>query len=133
MFKTVKTNKVINPLGPYVQGAIFNNMMFISGQVGLNKKSKLFTKNITEETMFILDNIKHILEEGQFKVNNIIKTTIYVTDINNLKKINIEYEKFFLNNSSQFPTRSCVQVAKLPYGVNIEIEAIAIKNLLEKV
>ncbi|CAL4043311.1 2-iminobutanoate/2-iminopropanoate deaminase [Buchnera aphidicola (Anoecia corni)] len=129
MFKTIHTNKVISPLGPYVQGSIFNNMMFISGQIGLNKKPESSTKNITEETMFILNNINYILQEGEFKVNNIIKTTIYVTDIHDLKKINIAYEKFFLNHNSQFPTRSCVQVAKLPYDANIEIEAIAMKNL----
>ncbi|QCI19410.1 Rid family detoxifying hydrolase [Buchnera aphidicola] len=129
MFKVIQTNKVASPLGPYVQGSIFNNIMFISGQIGLNKKYNFLNKNITEETMFILNNINHILQEGEFKVNNIIKTTVYVTDIHDLKKINIAYENFFLNHNSKFPTRSCVQVVNLPYGANLEIEAIAMKNL----
>jgi len=132
MFEEIKTNRAPKPIGPYVQGSKNSTIIYISGQIALNELHKTIPENVVDQTKKVLLNIKEILEKGKFYVNNIIKTTIFITDLAYIKDINKVYEEFFLKNKAMFPARSCVQVQKLPYGAKIEMEAIAMnfkKNL----
>ncbi|MBZ2279761.1 hypothetical protein K4105_04415, partial [Buchnera aphidicola] len=82
-------------------------------------------KSIKEQTRIILINIKSIIQAAKLEIKNIIKTTIFTTNLKNFDKINETYEKFFIDNISPFPARSCVEVKALPKNVKIEIAAIA--------
>jgi len=126
MSTAINTKKVPQPIGPYSQAIKINNMVITSGQIPINKNDFTNLKDIKEQTLFVLNNIKLIIEESGLKIQNIVKTTIFLTDITQLEIINDVYEKFFLKYHNIFPARSCIQVSRLPKDVNIEIEAIAI-------
>ncbi|XBC40069.1 MAG: Rid family detoxifying hydrolase [Buchnera aphidicola (Nurudea ibofushi)] len=123
---TTNLNENFDPIGPYKTSIQVENLIFISGQI-----SKTFNKtqnNIIVQTKEILNNIKSILKNHNAKVKDIIKTTIFLTNLENLDSINSIYKKFFMKYSNQFPTRSCIEVSKLPYNASIEIETIAYKK-----
>ncbi|WP_343192446.1 Rid family detoxifying hydrolase [Buchnera aphidicola (Taiwanaphis decaspermi)] len=128
MYKIIKTKKSPKPIGPYVQGIDTGNFIFVSGQIPIDENSGNIPENINDQTYQTLLNIKFIIEKAKLTLNNIIKTTIFIVDINDLKQINKTYNNFFKENNSKFPTRSCVEVNKLPKNVKIEIEAIAYRK-----
>ncbi|ADK17061.1 MULTISPECIES: RidA family protein [Clostridium] len=112
-------------IGPYSQGIIHGDLIFVSGQLPINPTTgNLLEGNIRDMTRQCMDNISAILKEAQSDINKIVKTTIFVADLNDFAEVNEEYATFFENVS---PARSCVQVAALPKGARIEIEAIARK------
>ena len=124
MKKIVKTNKAPQPVGPYNQAVIHNSTMYISGQIALDPITKeLVTDNLTEETMLVMNNLKAILENENLSFENVIKSTIFLSDMGNFKEVNEIYASFF--KSGNEPARETVEVSKLPLGVNVEISMIA--------
>ena len=124
MKKIVKTSKAPQPVGPYNQAVIHNSTMYISGQIALDPITKeLVINNLTEETMLVMNNLKAILENENLSFENVIKSTIFLSDMGNFKEVNEIYASFF--KSGNEPARETVEVSKLPLGVNVEISMIA--------
>ena len=126
MQKTViKTSEAPAPIGPYSQAILINNMLFISGQICINPSTgELKNKDIREETDQVMRNLLAILGESGMSFNHVVKTTIFITDMNRFAEINEAYGKYFTAN---FPARETVQVSALPKFVNVEISMIAVK------
>ena len=125
--KAILTKKAPLPIGPYNQAIQFDNLLFISGQIPLDPENgKLISSGIKEETNKVMTNIQCILEEAKMNFNNVVKTTIFLKDMNDFVEVNTEYAKFFENYIS--PARETVEVSQLPKNVNIEISCIAIKD-----
>ncbi len=127
MSKTIiSTANAPAPIGPYSQAVLKDNMLFISGQVCIDPATGgLKNKDIQEETHQVMHNLKAILQEAGIDFSNVVKTTIYLTDMNRFSEINEIYGKYFDGNSA-FPARETVQVSALPRFVNVEISMIAI-------
>ena len=124
MKKIIKTENAPKPIGPYNQAVIAGNYMFISGQIALNPKNgELITGEIQKETTQVMENLKAILSEASLTFENVVKTTIFLSDMNDFSSVNEIYGSY-LNNSTA-PARETVQVSKLPVGVNVEISMIA--------
>ena len=124
MKKIVKTNKAPQPVGPYNQAIIHNSTMYISGQIPLNPITKeLVTNNLKKETMLVMNNLKAILESENLSFENVIKSTIFLSDMGSFNEVNEIYATFF--KSGDEPARETVEVSKLPLGVNVEISMIA--------
>jgi 2-iminobutanoate/2-iminopropanoate deaminase len=122
----IKTTNAPAPIGPYNQAVLTGNMLFISGQIAINPKtSELETKNLEEETKLVMENLKAILTEAGMTFENVIKTSIFISDMNNFAKINQVYGNYF--NANTAPARETVEVSNLPKFVNVEISAIAVK------
>lgn len=124
VINTINAPKVI---GPYVQAVDSGMMIFISGQIPVCPKSEQVIDNIAHQTRQSLNNIQAIVEAASLKVANIVKTTVFMKDLNDLAIINDVYETFFIEHNALFPVRSCVEVARLPKDMKIEIEAIAVR------
>lgn len=133
MLHVISTKKSPMPLGPYVQAIDIGNITFISGQIGMLPDTNVMPDNIYDQTYQSLENIKNIIETAGLQINNIIKTTLFIIDINDIPIINVSYMKFFHSSSLYediiLPTRSCVEVSRLPKNAKIEIEAIATRIL----
>ena len=128
MAKVINSNKAPAAIGPYVQAVDLGNMVITSGQIPLNAEGEIVTGGVVNQTRQSLENIKAILAAADLKVASIVKTTVFVKDLNNFAAVNAEYEKFFVeNNHPSFPARSCVEVARLPKDVEVEIEVIAVR------
>ena len=125
MKKIIKTNKAPKPIGPYNQAVIAGNYMFISGQIALNPLTgDLITNDIKDETIQVMNNLKAILDEASLTFKNVVKTTIFLSSMDNFKSVNEVYGSFLENDTA--PARETVEVSKLPVGVNVEISMIAI-------
>ena len=123
MKKRVKTNKAPEPVGPYNQAVIHNNTMYISGQIALDPNTKeLVTNDLKKETMLVMNNLKAILENENLSFENVIKSSIFLSDMGSFKEVNEIYGSFF--NKGTEPARETVEVSKLPLGVNVEISMI---------
>ena len=124
MKKIVKTNKAPQPVGPYNQAVIHNSTMYISGQIALDPITKeLVTNNLKKETMLVMNNLKAILKSENLSFENVIKSTIFLSDMGSFNEVNEIYATFF--KSGNEPARETVEVSKLPLGVNVEISMIA--------
>lgn len=118
------TNKAPGAVGPYSQGVKGGNIIFTSGQLAMIPETgEIITDNIQKETRLCLNNLTAVLNAGGATLNDVVKVTVFVTDIGNFSLINEVYAEFFTEHR---PARSLVEVSKLPKGGNIEIEAIAI-------
>ena len=125
MKKILKTENAPKPIGPYNQAVLAGNYMFISGQIALNPKNgELITGEIKKETTQVMENLKAILSEASLTFENVVKTTIFLSDMNDFSIVNEIYGSY-LNNLTA-PARETVQVSKLPVGVNVEISMIAL-------
>ena len=121
--KIITTSEAPAAIGPYSQAIRIGEFLYTSGQISLDPKSmELITGNIEVETERVLKNIEAILNADGLNLNNIIKTTVYLTDLSEFGRMNQVYEKFFVENK---PARACVQVAALPKDAKVEIDAIA--------
>ncbi|MCX8596998.1 MULTISPECIES: RidA family protein [unclassified Gilliamella] len=127
MVKVVNTNKAPAAIGPYVQGVDLGNMLFASGQIPINPATGEMPSCVKEQTKQSLANVKAIVTEAGYQVKNIVKTTIFLADMNDFADVNSVYEAFFTENQATFPARSCVQVARIPKDAKVEIEVIAVK------
>src|SRR5699024_2853616 len=122
--KYVKTENAPSAIGPYSQGIIAGNIVYTSGQLPINPSTgELLKGDIEKETIQCLENVIAIVKEANGALEDIVKVNIYVTNIDNLSKINEMYSEYF---SEHKPARSVVEVRRLPQDGNIEIEAIAI-------
>ena len=123
--KVIKTSNAPNPVGPYNQAIKAGNFIYCSGQIAIDPVSNEINciGNIEKETTQVLKNLLAVLNAGGAKVENVIKTTIYLTDLKNFKTVNNIYSDFF--NVENPPARACVEVSSLPKGVLIEIDCVA--------
>lgn len=123
MGKTVHTDQAPKAIGPYVQGKIVGNLLFASGQVPLSPETgEIVGATIEEQTEQVLKNIAAILREAGTDFDHVVKTTCFLSDMNDFVAFNSVYETAF---SKDFPARSAVEVARLPRDVKVEIEVIA--------
>ena len=121
----INTSNAPAPIGPYNQAVVAGNMLFISGQICIDPTTgNLKNRDIQDETHQVMQNLKSILTEAGMSFNNVVKTTIFITDMNQFSEINEVYGKYFEGN---FPARETVQVSALPKFVNVEISMIAVK------
>ena len=118
MSKTIATENAPAAIGPYVQGVDLGSMIITSGQIPVDPKTGSQS----------LNNVKAIVEAAGLTVGDIVKTTVFVKDLNDFATVNATYEAFFTEHNATFPARSCVEVARLPKDVKIEIEAIAVRR-----
>ncbi|WP_101775692.1 RidA family protein [Pasteurella oralis] len=129
MSKVIHTDNAPAAIGPYVQAVDLGNMLLTSGQIPVNPQTGDVPTDIVAQTRQSLENVKAIVEQAGLQVANIVKTTVFVKNLNDFAAVNAEYERFFKeNNHPNFPARSCVEVARLPKDVGIEIEAIALRG-----
>ena len=124
MSKTIiTTNSAPSPIGPYSQAVKTGDLLFISGQVCIDPASgNLKNKDIQEETHQVMHNVKSILQEAGLDFSHVVKTSIFLTDMNQFSAVNEVYGKYF---NGSFPARETVQVSALPRFVNVEISMIA--------
>jgi len=114
------------PIGPYNQAVLSGNTLYISGQVAFNPNTMaLVMDDIKTETKQVMENLKAILREANMTFENVVKTSIFLSDMNNFVAVNEAYGQYF--NSETAPARETVQVARLPKDVNVEISMIAVK------
>ena len=118
----ISTSKAPGAIGPYSQGVKIGNLVYTSGQIPLNPIDGSMPSSIEDQTKQSLENCKAILEEAGTSLDNVIKTTVFLADMNDFVKMNEVYSTYFSANP---PARSAVQVAKLPKDAQIEIEMIA--------
>lgn len=119
----IKTSNAPAPIGPYSQAILTGNMLFVSGQIALNPLTQTIdAKNIAEEAKQVMSNIQGILKEAGMDFNNIVKTTIYLSDMSLFAEVNEIYASYF---NSNFPARETLAVKGLPKNVNVEISVIA--------
>lgn len=124
-FKVISTAKAPQAIGPYSQATQTeaNTFIFVSGQLGINPQTKELVKGgVKKQTEQILENIKNILEEANTNLDKVVKTTVFMTNLDDFPVMNEVYETYF---KTDYPARSTVQVARLPKGALVEIEAIA--------
>lgn len=124
MKKVINTEKAPAAIGPYSQGIEIQNLVYTSGQLPLNPETKVLETEIKAATKQSLENCKAILEKAGTGFDKVIKTTVFVKDLNDFAAVNEVYGTYFNENP---PARSCVQIAKLPMDAPVEIEVIAIK------
>jgi 2-iminobutanoate/2-iminopropanoate deaminase len=121
----INTNNAPAPIGPYNQAVLSGNLLFVSGQIALNPEtSQLVMDDIKTETHQVMKNLKGILTAAGMDFNNVLKTTIFIMNMNDFAQINEVYGAYF---TGEYPARETVQVAALPKGVNVEISVIASK------
>ena len=124
--KVIKTKKAPAALGPYEAGIKVGNFIFTSGQIPVDPKTnELVTGPIELQARQSLENIKGILEEEGYSLNDVVKTTVFLADINDFAAVNKVYGEYF---SEHKPARSCLQVARIPKNAGLEIEVIAYKE-----
>ena len=125
MKKIINTKKAPSPIGPYSQGVLAGNTLYISGQIALDlETNKLAKGSIKDETRQIMEYMKAILEEAGMTFENVVKTTIFLKDMNNFVQVNEAYSSYFTSN---FPARATIEASRLPKDANVEICMEAVK------
>ena len=122
--EVIQTNNAPGAIGPYSQGIIVGDFVYTSGQIPINPATGVMETDIKLATKQSMENVKAILEAAGTSLENVVKTSIFLKDLNDFAAVNEVYGTYFTENP---PARSCVQVAKLPKDAVIEIEAIATK------
>ena len=127
MTKTIiKTSNAPAPIGPYNQAILTGNTLYTSGQIAINPATgDLVLESITSETKQVMENVKAVLTEAGMTFENVIKSSIFISDMHNFSSINEVYGSYF--NEETAPARETVEVANLPKFVNVEISVIALK------
>jgi len=124
MKKVIFTNEAPAAIGPYSQAIEVNGMIYTSGQLPIDYKTGLMSEDVEKQAEQSLKNVVAILKEAGVELSNVIKTTVFIKDMNDFPRINKVYETFFTDN---YPARSCVEVARLPKDALVEIEVVAYK------
>ena len=126
MKEIINTDKAPKPVGPYNQSVKFGNMLFVSGQIAIDPSTgNIVSDSIEAETRQVMENLGAILSEAGMTYENILKASVFVSDMHNYGKINAVYAEYF--DEATAPARELVEVANLPKFVNIEISIIAAK------
>lgn len=123
--KAVFTTKAPAAIGPYSQGIVVNNLFFSSGQIPLTAEGQLVEGDVKEQSHQVFQNLKAVLEAAGASLETVVKATVFIKDMNDFAAVNEVYGEYF---SAHKPARSCVEVARLPKDVLIEIEVIALVN-----
>lgn len=126
MKKIISTDKAPAAIGPYSQAIEVNNMIYTSGVIPVNPATGEIPEGIEAQATQAISNLAALLEESGTSTDNVVKTTVFIKEMDDFAKVNAVYAQYFTNS---YPARSCVEVARLPKDVLIEIEAIAIKNV----
>lgn len=127
MNTVINTQKAPAPIGPYNQAILAGNTLYISGQIAINPETNELAQNsIVHETKQVLENLKAIIIEAGFEFSDIVKTSIFLSNMDFFSTVNEIYAEYFDNGSA--PTRETVAVSTLPKNVNVEISAIAVKH-----
>ncbi|WP_442267101.1 RidA family protein [Tenacibaculum sp. ZS6-P6] len=127
MKKIINTKNAPAPIGPYNQAVLTGNTLYTSGQIAINPETgELVLDDIKTETKQVLENMKAVLTEAEMTFEDVVKTSIFISDMNNFSAINEVYGSYF--NEDTAPARETVEVANLPKFVNVEISMIAIKS-----
>lgn len=121
MKKEIKSTKAPSSIGPYSLGIESNGFIFLSGQIPVNPKTGEIPMGINEQTKQVLSNIDGVLLDLGLNKNNIVKTTVFMTNLKEFDELNEVYGNYFV---SPFPARSCIEISQLPKGVKVEIECI---------
>jgi len=121
----IATAKAPAAIGPYSQAVAAGPFVFVSGQIALDAGGRLVTGDIVVQTCQVIENLKAILEEAGLGLKDVVKTTVFLADLADFQEFNRVYGEFFLE---PYPARSTIQVAGLPRGAAVEIEAVALKR-----
>lgn len=123
----INTPNAPAPIGPYNQAVLINNTLYTSGQIAIDPKTgDLVLDSIESETQLVMENLKAVLAAANMTFENVIKTSIFISDMHNFAAINSVYAKYF--DEATAPARETVEVANLPKFVNVEISMIAVKS-----
>ncbi len=126
MKKIITTPNAPAPIGPYNQAVLSGSTLYTSGQIAIDPiTGELFKGSIAQETKMVMQNLKAVLEAADMTFEHIVKTSIFISDMENFKEINAVYGQYF--DEVTAPARETVEVANLPKYVNVEISCIAIK------
>jgi 2-iminobutanoate/2-iminopropanoate deaminase len=126
MKKIVYSSKAPEPIGPYSQGVIFGNLLFLSGQIAIEQATgSLIMSSVADETKQVMENIKFLLDESKTDFSKIVKTSIFLSSMEHFQEVNRVYASYFEGN---YPARETVAVSGLPKGVNVEISVIVALN-----
>jgi 2-iminobutanoate/2-iminopropanoate deaminase len=121
--KTIETKNAPTPIGPYSQATVAGNFVFVSGQVGKNPVSgAMITDTVKNEAKQVMENVKAVLEAAGSNLSKVVKTTIFLSNMDDFAQVNEVYGSFFSGN---YPARETVQVSRLPLNANVEISVIA--------
>ena len=113
------------PVGPYSQAVEVNSMIYCSGQIPMNASTgEILKGDIKEQTKLVMENVGHVLKAAQLSYEDIVKTSIFLSDMKDFSSVNEVYANYFQKDP---PARSCIQAAALPKGVDVEIEVIALR------
>jgi len=112
------------PIGPYSHGVLVGNMLFVSGQVGKHPETGIIHENVKEQTIRVMENLKGILADAGMNFGNVVKTTIFLKNLNDFATVN---EIYGSNFTGSYPARETVEVSRLPLDVLVEISVIAMK------
>ena len=123
MKNIISTENAPGAIGPYSQAVYSNNMIFLSGQLPIDKETGTMSDNVSDQTRQSLINAKAIVESAGATMRDVVKTTVFLSDMNNFASMNEVYKEFFTEN---YPARSAVEVARLPKDALVEIEMIVI-------
>lgn len=127
MKKIINTQQAPAPIGPYNQAILAGNTLYTSGQIAIDPKTgNLVTDDIKTETKMVMENVKAVLVAANMTFDNVVKTSIFISDMNNFAAINEVYATYF--DEATAPARETVEVANLPKFVNVEISVIAVKG-----
>ena len=126
MKKIIQTDNAPAPIGPYNQAVLVGNTLYMSGQIALDPKTmQVLVEDIATETRQVMENLKAVLEAAEMSFENVVKTTIFIMDMNDFGAINTIYGSYFDEKTA--PARETVQVSGLPRGVNVEISMVAMR------
>lgn len=121
--EVISTTNAPGAIGPYSQGIKYGNLLFVSGQTPLDPSTMKITEgDVQRQAVQCIENIKSILEAAGSSLDNVLKSTVFIKDMNDFGKVNEIYGQYFTRNQ---PARSCIEVARLPMDVLVEIEVIA--------
>ena len=124
MVTKIATEKAPGAIGPYSQGVVAGNLVYTSGQIPVNPETGAVEECVKAQTKQSLENVKAVLAEAGCTMEDVFKTTVFITDLADFGVVNEIYGSYF---GGSFPARSCVQVAALPKGAKIEVETISVK------
>ena len=113
------------PIGPYSQAIGCEKLMFTSGQIALDRTGTIKSDNIKEQTKTVIENLKHVLDDNGSSLENVLKTTVYLCNMNDFTEMNEVYSQYF---DKSMPARRTVEVARLPQNVKVEIDVIAYRD-----
>ena len=123
MSQRIATEKAPAAIGPYSQGMVCGTLLFTSGQIPVEPSTKAVPDDVAAQARQSLENVKAVVEAGGSSMDRVVKTTVFLADLGDFAAVNQVYSTYF---AEPFPARSCVQVAALPLGVKVEIEAVAV-------